>query len=536
LWTDSRYWNQATLQLPNGWTLQKQGQTEVPTIPKWLTSQDKLRVGLDPLVHPHSFLTSLQTEDKDHNVVDVVTDVGNLVDDVWEHRPALPSSPWRVHPLEYAGMSVDDKVATIRTQMLDKNATLCVLSALDEIAYLLNLRCQGDIETCPVGLAYATISPTDITLYCDPAKLVSDEVREHLKDFTVLPYDQIVPDIEGHTGTIWLDASKSNIALVQAAGETALHEQSPVVPLKACKNEAELTGMRRAHVVDGIAMAQFIAWLEHELTQRTVSEVEIDERLTGYRAQQEGFVEVSFPTIAGVGSNGAIVHYRASADSDLHQELDLTTPILIDSGGQYLYGTTDVTRTWYFGDTPDATFRESYTRVLQGHIGVDQMVFPVDTPGFVLDVMARRHLWQAGLDYGHGTGHGVGAALNVHEGPQSISPRFGNKEGLKAGMVVSNEPGYYEDGEYGIRIENLLEIQAVAANDKPGRKHFLKFARLTQIPIQKSLILTHLMSQAELDWLDAYHAEVWSKVSPHLEPGSPAFVWLEKSCAKIERK
>src|SRR3569623_1093227 len=213
-------------------------------------------------------------------------------------------------------------------------------------------------------------------------------------------------------------------------------------------------------------MAKVMAWLEHTIVEegRKVSEVEIDEKLTGCRAEQPGFVEVSFPTIAGVGPNGAIIHYRATADSDIMRYLDQHNPILIDSGGQYTYGTTDVTRSWHFG-TPTSEYVDAYTRVLKGQIGLDEMIFPENTPGFALDIYARRWLWDASKDYGHGTGHGVGAALNVHEGPMSISPRWGNKEGLKAGMVVSNEPGYYEDGNFGIRIENHIEIKYVNPED-----------------------------------------------------------------------
>jgi Xaa-Pro aminopeptidase len=316
--------------------------------------------------------------------------------------------------------------------------------------------------------------------------------------------------------------------------------------MKAQKNEAELKGMRQAHIVDGAAMANFMAWLEQtiKVEGKTVSEVEVDLKLTGYRALQPGFKEVSFPTIAGVGANGAIIHYRAKEGTELLKYLDAETPILLDSGGQYTYGTTDVTRTWHFG-TASPEFIDYYTRVLKGNIGVDRMVFPENIPGFVLDVFARKSLWEAGKDYGHGTGHGVGSALLVHEGPMSISPRFANTEGLKRGMVVSNEPGYYEDGNFGIRIENLLEIQYVKAEHneeapdaepKSTEKKFLKFAKLTMIPIQKNLINLDLMSGEELDWLDEYHEEVWDKVSPLLEKDSPAMRWLQKSCEKIERK
>jgi len=247
---------------------------------------------------------------------------------------------------------------------------------------------------------------------------------------------------------------------------------------------------------------------------------------------------VSFE-VAGVGSNAAIVHYSAKEGTDLMKYLDVSTPILIDSGGQYEYGTTDVTRTWHFGE-PTPEFVDYYTRVLKGHIGLDKMIFPENTPGFVLDVYARQALWQIGKDYGHGTGHGVGAALNVHEGPHSISPRWGNTEGLKKGMVVSNEPGYYEDGNLGIRIENLLEICGVkeTANGKekaPGDKNFLHFKRLTLIPIQKSLINVDIMTDEELNWLDSYHEEVMDKVGKLLEKDSPAMAWLTKSCEKIDR-
>jgi Xaa-Pro aminopeptidase len=343
-----------------------------------------------------------------------------------------------------------------------------------------------------------------------------------------------------------MDTSRANVALSAVIPKSALVDnQNAVTPMKARKNDAELEGMRQAHIVDGAAMAKFMAWLEDTIVVqgRSVSEVEIDEVLTGCRAEQPGFLECSFPTIAGVGPNAAIIHYRAKND-DIMKSLDTTRPILIDSGGQYTYGTTDVTRTWHFGEGTEE-FKDTYTRVLKGHIGVDTMTYPENIPGFVLDVLARKSLWEAGKDYGHGTGHGVGAALNVHEGPFGISPRFANLEGLKNSMVVSNEPGYYEDGNFGIRIENLLEIQYVKPEHNEEKeseeessateKKFLKFAKLTMIPIQKNLIDLSLMTHAELDWLDAYHEEVSAKVGPLLEADSPAMKWLQKSCEKIDR-
>ena len=594
LWTDSRYWNEASMSLDSDlWTLIKAGQPKVPKIPKYLgdlaakhytDNQKPLVIGIDPFVHPASFkkeLTdafdeaiktelppSVNGDSSDDDTIEIGkldTSNPNLIDPIWgETRPEIPYSPFRVHPLEYAGVSVQDKVNKIRKEMETKRATLSVFSTLDDVAYLLNVRAMGDVDTCPVGIAYATISKDAVTLYCDKRKVESTEVAEHLKDVTIKSYDDIVKDIEEHckadkkANKVWIDTSRANYALVNVVPKKALIDsQNAITPMKACKNTAELKGMRKAHIVDGVAYAKFMAEMEERLAEKgeSISEVEIDKVLTGYRAEQEGFMECSFPTIAGVGPNAAIIHYQAKED-DIMKYWDSKKPILIDSGGQYTYGTTDVTRTWHLGSATEE-FKDYYTRVLKGNIGVDTMIFPEDTPGLVLDVFARKALWEAGKDYGHGTGHGVGAALNVHEGPFSISPRFTNLEGLKRGMVVSNEPGYYEDGNLGIRIENLLEIsyvkdehneeaerQATLSDDeddekkeepKSADKKYLKFAKLTMIPIQKNLIKVNLMTDSELDWLDAYHQEVLDKVGPLLEAGSPAMKWLEKSCEKIDR-
>jgi Xaa-Pro aminopeptidase len=496
--------------------------------------------------------TELDRSDDDAPIGSLDTSHPNIIDPIWgEARPEVPYNAFRPHPLEYAGASVAEKLEKVRKEMESKKATLAVFGALDDVAYLLNIRAMGDVDTCPIGIAYATVSTDEVVLYCDPRKVESSEVQEHLKEVTIKSYDDIVQDVKGHCekaeNKVWIDCSRSNLAISSVIPESALVDsQNAITPMKARKNEAELEGMRKAHISDGVAMANFIAWLEDTIVEqgKSVSEVEIDKVLTGCRAEQPGFLECSFPTIAGVGPNAAIIHYRAKEDEGM-RHLDASQPILIDSGGQYTYGTTDVTRTWHFGDGTNE-FKDTYTRVLKGHIGVDSMIFPEGTPGFVLDVFARKSLWEVGKDYGHGTGHGVGAALNVHEGPHGISPRFGNMEGLKNGMIVSNEPGYYEDGSFGIRIENLLEMQYVnpehnkpAESEEEGNsaeKKFLKFGRLTMIPIQKNLIKLDLMAKKELDWLDAYHAEVFEKISPLLEPDSPAMKWLQKSCEKINRE
>ncbi len=354
----------------------KQGLPKVPTITKYISdvavgkysSDEKVfRVGIDPFVHSASFAKDLtdafktavsESDLNDDTLVgeiDTLDGKGNLIDAIWgEQRPAVPLSPFRVHPLEYAGQSVTDKVEKIRKEMKEKKATLSVFSALDDIAYLFNVRAKGDVDTCPVGIAYGTISMNETVLFCDDAKVQTEEVQTHLKEagVTIKSYDGILDEIKSHisdteNAKVWIDKTRSNYAISNIIPEKNLiDKQNAITPMKACKNKVEMEGMKKAHIVDGAAMAHFISWLENKIVNEgdKVSEVEIDEVLTGYRAQQPGYIEDSFPTIAGVGSNGAIIHYRAQAGSDLLQYLDMNNPILIDSGGQYTYGTTDVTR------------------------------------------------------------------------------------------------------------------------------------------------------------------------------------------------
>ena len=350
LWTDSRYFNEAALQLDaEHWTLMKQGQPKVPTITKFLadlatshytTNSKPLKVGMDAYVHAASFAKELNeafdnaaTDIMEGDVPPTVAAINtldgkqNLVDSIWEGRPELPKNPFRVHPMKYAGTTVQDKVTKIRSEMTEKKATMTVYSALDDIAYLFNVRCMGDVETCPIGIAYATISQDEVALYCDPEKVAPSDVSEHMNEagVTVKPYGDIVSDIESHLSggkknKVWLENGRCNYAISRVIPDAALIDaQNLVTSMKAVKNEAEMEGMRQAHIVDGVAMAHFMAWLENAIVVegRSVSEVEVDEVLTGYRANQPGFKEVSFPTIAGVGANGAIVHYRAAEGSDL---------------------------------------------------------------------------------------------------------------------------------------------------------------------------------------------------------------------------
>ncbi|KAK8468704.1 hypothetical protein PHAVU_006G091700 [Phaseolus vulgaris] len=492
---------------------------------------------------------------KDHELVYLYN--SNLVDEIWkESRPKPPNNPVRVHDLKYAGLDVASKLSSLRSELVNAGSSAIVISMLDEIAWLLNLR-GNDIPHSPVVYAYLIVEIAGAKLFVDDSK-VTEEVRDHLKkaNIQIRPYNSIISEIErlaAQGAPLWLDTSSVNVAIVNAYGAAcdkyyqnrekkhktrtnsfdgyiessdlpfAVHKVSPVSISKAIKNESELEGMQNCHLRDAAALAQFWDWLETEITKdRTLTEVEVSDKLLDFRSKQADFLDTSFDTISGSGPNGAIIHYKPEPESCSF--VDANKLFLLDSGAQYVDGTTDITRTVHFGK-PTAREKECFTRVLQGHIALDQSVFPENTPGFVLDAFARSFLWKVGLDYRHGTGHGVGAALNVHEGPQSISHRFGNFTPLMKGMVVSNEPGYYEDHAFGIRIENLLYVRNVETPNRFGGIQYLGFEKLTYVPIQIKLVDLSLLSAAEIDWLNNYHSLVWEKVSSLLDGSALQWLW-----------
>ncbi|MCL7032820.1 hypothetical protein MKW94_000046 [Papaver nudicaule] len=481
----------------------------------------------------------------------------NLVDQIWkESRPKPPLEPIRVHELRYAGVDVSTKLSNLRSDLVEAGCSAIVISMLDEIAWLLNLR-GNDIPHSPVMYAYLIVEIDGAKLFVDNLKVTPD-VLAHLKHSRVelRPYDSILSEIESlakQGRQLWLDTSRVNAAIVstyrfgknRASGDigdkgqvraerhdrsdghtgrpAGLCRVSPITSAKAVKNYAELQGMRNSHLRDAAALTQFWSWLEEEIHKSVVlTEVEVSDKLLEFRSKQDGFLDTSFDTISGSGANGAIIHYKPEPESC--DVVDAKKLFLLDSGGQYIDGTTDITRTVHFGD-PTSRQKECFTRVLQGHIAVDQAVFPENTPGFVLDAFARSALWKVGLDYRHGTGHGVGAALNVHEGPQSISFRFGNMTPLLKGMIVSNEPGYYEDHSFGIRIENLLIVKEINTPNHFGGIGYLGFENITFVPIQGKLVDLSLMSAAEVDWLNNYHSQVWKKVSPLVEGAASKWLW-----------
>lgn len=559
LWTDGRYFLQAEKQLSSSWTLMRAGNWGVPNTTEWLN--DVLapggRIGIDPFLFSSDAVNELkEAVSKSNHELVYLYDV-NLVDEIWkEARPKPPNKPIRVHDLKYAGADVSTKLTNLRSELTNHGSSAIVISMLDEVAWLLNLR-GNDVPHSPVMYAYLIVEIDSAKLFVDNSK-VTHEVMAHLQkaDIELRPYESILSEIESlaaRGAQLWLDTSSVNAAISSiyatacnkylenlsgkskgkklSEAPSALCKSSPVSLAKAVKNDAELEGMCNSHLRDAAALTEFWAWLEEEINKKVVlTEVEVADKLLEFRASQAGFVDTSFDTISGSGANGAIIHYRAEPNSCC--VVDTEKLFLLDSGAQYLDGTTDITRTVHFGQ-PSERQKECFTRVLQGHIALDQAVFPENTPGFVLDAFARSSLWKVGLDYRHGTGHGVGAALNVHEGPQSISFRFGNMTPLLKGMIVSNEPGYYEDHAFGIRIENLLYVKEIDTPNRFGGIAYIGFEKLTFVPIQTKLIDLNLLSAAEIDWLNDYHLQVWEKVSP-LVDGSPR-EWLWNNTRPVSK-
>ncbi|KAI8824803.1 peptidase M24, structural domain-containing protein [Fimicolochytrium jonesii] len=542
LWTDGRYFLQASQQLDSAsWTLMKTGLPDVPSKEEWLMQvlPKSSKVGLDPKLITIAAAKQLREAlTKEGHSLEAITE--NLIDKVWgAEQPARPVNPVTVHSVEYAGKSSSDKIAGIREQIAKKKAWGFAVTALDEIAWLFNLR-GSDIAYNPVFFAYALITKDEAILYVDDAKL-SKEVKDHLgSDVTLCAYDAIFTDLqklgsEKGDQKLGLD-SRCSWALQNALGgeKRTIEFRSPVMTAKAIKNEVELEGFRQSHIRDAVALCEYFAWLEREVVQNggKISEVEAADKLEGFRKTKKDFVGLSFDTISSTGPNGAIIHYKPEPETCAIIKTDQL--YLCDSGAQYKDGTTDVTRTLSLNKKPTEHEKDTFTRVLKGHIQLDMAVFPRGTTGYILDVIARQPLWMAGLDFRHGTGHGVGAFLNVHEGPHGIGTRIGyNDVPLEAGMTITNEPGYYEDGNFGIRIENILLIRAASTPHNFGDRGYLGFEHVTLVPMQAALIATDLLVPAERDWLNKYHKKCWEKVSPLLEEGSEGWRWLKENTKEI---
>lgn len=453
----------------------------------------------------------------------------NLVDAIWPDQPPPPAGQVRAHPIELAGERAADKRARLAEALARAGQRAAVLTLPDSIAWLTNLRGR-DVPRNPVVHAFAVLDADGrLTLFIDPAKLGNDPAALLDPGVTLRPVADFLPALRALEGPVRLDPRTAPVAVERAlleAGVAVARAEDPCLLPKARKNAAELAGMRAAHLRDGAAMARFLAWLEAEAPKGELTEIAVVRALEGFRAAGGELLDISFETIAGAGPNGAIVHYRVTEATD--RRVVPGDILLVDSGGQYRDGTTDVTRTLATGPVPPEA-AEAFTRVLQGMIALSRARWPKGLAGRDLDALARYPLWLAGQDYDHGTGHGVGAALSVHEGPARIS-RLGEVP-LEPGMILSNEPGYYREGAFGIRIENLVTV--VEAPPLPGAdaRPMLAFETLTLVPIDRRLILPGLLSAAERAWLDAYHAEVRARIAPLLE-GS-ARDWLIAATAPL---
>lgn len=525
LWTDSRYFLQGEQQLEGtGIELMKQGLPETPAMLSWLgaTLKPGEKVGVNPQMFSLNAYAAMRSELGASGLELVSID---LISSVWTNRPMLPQNPFLVFDVAYAGKALQEKLALVRVEMQKANAEVLVLSALDDIAWLFNIR-GNDVDYNPVVISYALVETDKATLYVAPEKLTHG-TKEYLKNagIQVAPYPAIYADLEKIpvSQAVLVDGGKLNQALFESlpGGCTVRNMMSPVFKLKSIKNEVEMSGYRKAMVKDGVALTRFFMWLEKNLAGGNLTEMSVSEKLREFRSQQENFMGESFGTIAGYGPHGAIVHYSATPESDA--ALKPEGVFLLDSGGQYLEGTTDITRTVALG-TPTARQKNDFTLVLKGHIALSMVVFPTGTRGSQLDVLARMALWEQGLNYGHGTGHGVGHFLNVHEGPQSIRAEE-NPVVLQAGMFMSNEPGLYRTGEYGIRTENLVHIVPAMKTDFG---QFLRFETITLFPIDQQLVDFEQLTSREINWINNYHKMVFDRLSPALDAGECE--WLKNKC------
>lgn len=528
LWTDSRYFLAAGQQLEGTpFTLMKDGLPDTPSIGTWLaeTLSENAKAGIDGSLCTPAMLKMLESELSPRGIsAELCEDPFN---EVWNNRPELPTDKIEVHPLKYAGESAADKIHRLLGKACENGCDAMLLTALDEIAWTLNLR-GNDVECNPVFVSYLLLSDRQNVLFVNPAK-VSDEVREHLSlsGVETMPYTAVADAVKNLHACRTMISNKTNCAIKSLFndGECVIMP-SIAEEMKAVKNSAEIAGFHSAMLRDGVAMVTFLSRLKSEV-KKGITEMGVDRLLTSLRAEQELYRGLSFATIAAYDAHGAIVHYEADEHSDV--KLEPHGFILIDSGAQYSDGTTDITRTISLGN-PTEEEKKIYTLVLKGHIALSECVFPDSASGTQIDCAARYAMWQHFLNYGHGTGHGVGSYLNVHEGPHQIRMNY-MPAPLRAGMTVTDEPGIYCEGKFGVRTENTLLI--VPAGESQFGK-FLKFEPLTLCPIDTAPIDLGLMTDKELQWLNDYHETVRQRLTPLIKDGAVK-EWLADATKPISR-
>jgi len=529
LFVDGRYTLQAAKQVDReAWTIEPLVE---PPPESWLAKHlhHGDRLGYDPWLHTPAAAERIAAACTRAGA-ELIAVQSNPIDTIWADRPPPPLAPISVHGSQFAGEAEADKLDSIRAEIGKLAVDALVLSDSHAVAWTFNIR-GGDVAHTPLPLSYALVPKAGRpTVFIDHRKL-SNATRDHLEQAAdVREPDALVPELTAlaqSSASIALDSATAADALsrlIKAAGGKAVPGNDPTSLLKAVKNATEIAGTRTAHRRDAVALARFLAWVDREAPKGALTEIDTVAALETFRRESGLLKDVSFPTIAGTGPNGAIVHYRVTRNSN--RRIAPGDLLLVDSGAQYEDGTTDVTRTIAVGE-PTAEMRDRFTRVLRGHIAIARAVFPDGATGAQLDTLARQFLWQAGIDFEHGTGHGVGSYLSVHEGPARIS-KLGTTP-LKRGMILSNEPGYYKTDSYGIRIENLELVSAteVASAEKPMNA----FETLTLAPIDRRLIEVAMLDEAERDWLNAYHARVRNEVRPHLDEADR--LWLDKATAPI---
>ncbi|MBF0876185.1 aminopeptidase P family protein [Gluconobacter cerevisiae] len=525
VFSDGRYTVQLEEQVPHD--LWERRHISLEPLSDWLAEHaNGLRIGYDPRLVSQSMLASWQTPG-----VELVALAYNPIDQAWADRPEDPASQIMSQPLEFSGESSSDKRLRLGQALIRAGHDAAIIADCTSLAWLLNIR-GSDVPLTPVAHGYAILHADGTAEWFVSSERLSADVMEVCgSGVTVHAPAELAMRLETLKGkTVRVDPVSTAVwfhTTLQAGGATVVDGTDPCTLPKAIKNSVEQEGARQAHAHDGVAMARFL----YSLTVSGIGQHETDlvTRLDGLRARSNDYREQSFDAISAVGPNGAFPHYRAQVGHD--RVLEAGSVYLIDSGGQYPFGTTDITRTLWVGDQePPANVREAFTRVLKGNIALSRIRFPPGTTGHRLDVLARAALWQVGMDYDHGTGHGIGSYLSVHEGPQNISPAP-RPVALEAGMIVSNEPGYYEPGQYGIRIENLMLVRPSSFKGSKGA--FLEFEILSYTPIDRKLIDVALLNDAELNWLNAYHAEVQARVSLHVEP--EVAEWLAEACKPLVR-
>jgi Xaa-Pro aminopeptidase len=529
LWTDGRYYIQAEKQLEgSGIKLFKMREPNVPSTTEWIfsTLDEGSCVGFDGKVFSAASVKNMkETFSKKKLSINSEYD---LIDLIWNDRPEVPMNKIYIHEVKYSGKSRNEKIKEVRKYMKEEGANHYLLASLDDIAWLFNIR-GNDVSNNPVAISYALISEKEVYIFIDNRK-VSNGVRKELEQEGIIlkEYENIQQYLKAldDNDKVLFDANKTNIWLYNSLPENCetINKRNITTKLKAIKNDIEIENLRRCQTRDGAAMVKFLYWLDNTVGKEKVTEISATDKLIGFRAEQELYMASSFDYIAGYKEHAAMMHYKATPDSDY--ELKREGMFLVDSGGQYLDGTTDITRTIVLGKLSEEE-KFDFTLTLKGHIALNKAKFLYGTRGIQLDILARRPLWEHGIDYKCGTGHGVGFLLNVHEGPQSISPHLLDVK-IEKGMVTTNEPGVYKEGKHGIRIENTT----LAVEDQQTEfGQFMKFEVISYCPIDLEAINVDMLTKEEKEWLNDYHKDVYEKLSPYLNEEEK--VWLKNETREI---